>query len=207
MTRDDVDRLRFGPLASTTLHLCVDMQALFAGDTAWHTPWMRRILPNVERIARAHPAQTIFTRFVPAANAEAAPGRWRAYYERWADMTRDRLAPGMIDLMDPLGGLVPPAEVFDKTAYGPWLDGTLDRRLKARSVDTLVVTGGETDVCVLATVFGAVDLGYRTIVVSDALCSASDATHDDAKELLGRRFDVQVEMVSTDTLLDAWKPA
>jgi nicotinamidase-related amidase len=32
----------------------------------------------------------------------------------------------------------------------------------------LTVTGSETDVCVLATVLDAVDLGYRVIVVRDA---------------------------------------
>jgi hypothetical protein len=45
------------------------------------------------------------------------------------------------------------------------------------------VTGGETDVCVLATVLGAVDYGYRSIVLGDALCSASDADHDAMLEL------------------------
>ncbi len=41
-----------------------------------------------------------------------------------------------------------------------------------------MVSGSETDVCVLATVLDAVDLGYRVIVVRDAVCSSSDEGHD-----------------------------
>ena len=39
-------------------------------------------------------------------------------------------------------------------------------------------SGSETDVCVLATVLDAVDIGYRVIVVRDAICSSSDEGHD-----------------------------
>jgi nicotinamidase-related amidase len=46
------------------------------------------------------------------------------------------------------------------------------------SADGLIVTGSETDVCVLSTVMSAVDLGYRVILVRDAVCSSSDAGHE-----------------------------
>ncbi|HEY8612755.1 MAG TPA: cysteine hydrolase, partial [Roseomonas sp.] len=58
---------RLGPLTASCAHLCIDMQNLFAEGTEWHTPWMKRVLPVVERIAAAHPERTIFTRFIPAA--------------------------------------------------------------------------------------------------------------------------------------------
>lgn len=68
--------------------------------------------------------------------------------------------------------------MIDKPIYSPWPEGKLQAVLAARRIDTLVVTGGETDVCVLATVLGAIDIGYRVVLVIDALCSSSDATHD-----------------------------
>jgi nicotinamidase-related amidase len=34
--------------------------------------------------------------------------------------------------------------------------------------DAIVITGAETDVCVLAAVLGAVDFGYRVVVAEDA---------------------------------------
>ena len=199
------DALRFGPLGTTTIHLCVDMQNLFARETDWHTPWMERVLPNIERIAFAHAADTIFTRFIPASNAQAASGAWRRYYERWSSMTLDEMGPDMVELVPSLAELVPPAQVFDKTLYGPWLEGDLDHRLKSRGIDTLVVTGGETDVCVLAAVLGAVDLGYRTVLVIDALCSSSNETHDALMTLYHSRYGYQIETVTTDTVLDGWQ--
>jgi len=42
------------------------------------------------------------------------PGMWRAYYEKWWQMTRERLDPEMPDLLPILPRLVPPARVFDK---------------------------------------------------------------------------------------------
>ena len=49
----DQDGLRHGPLGDGCAYLCVDMQNIFAGDTERHTPWMRRVLPFVERLAEA----------------------------------------------------------------------------------------------------------------------------------------------------------
>ncbi len=205
MRTEKDDELRFGPLGQTAVHLCVDMQNLFARETDWHTPWMHRVLPNVERIARAHTAQTVFTRFIPVRNADEAQGAWRRYYERWSALTLDELDPDMIELVPSLAELVPPAQLFDKILYGPWIEGDLDRRLKDRGIDTLVVTGGETDVCVLATVLGAVDLGYRTVLVTDALCSSSDDTHDALMTLYRKRYGYQIETVTTDVALAGWE--
>jgi nicotinamidase-related amidase len=201
------DDLKLGPLTTRDIHLCVDMQRLFAEDTEWHTPWMERVLPNVLRIARAKPADTVFTRFIPARNASEATGTWVRYYERWENLTLDKLAPGLVDLVKPLADLVPPARLLDKRVYSPWMDPDLDRFLKARGCETLVVTGGETDVCVLASVLGAVDRGYRVVVVSDALCSSSDEVHDAAMALYHQRFGQQVETISTEAVLRQWPQA
>lgn len=70
--------------------------------------------------------------------------------------------------------------------------------------DTLVITGGETDVCVLATVLGAIDFGYRVVLVTDALCSSSDATHDALLTVYHQRFAQQVETVEMETVLSNW---
>ena len=72
-------------------------------------------------------------------------------------------------------------------------------------VDTLVITGSETDVCVLATVLGSVDRGYRVILGSDALCSVSDPMHDAALALYRERFSQQIETASIDEILENWR--
>ena len=66
------------------------------------------------------------------------------------------------------------------------------------------VTGSETDVCVLATVIGAVDHGYRVIVVTDAVCSSSDEGHDAMLKLYRERYSLQIEAVGSEAILSAW---
>ena len=198
------DRLRFGPPLEGDVHICVAMQRLFAEDTAWHTPRMERVLPKVLRVARAHPDRTMFTRFVPARTPDEASGTWVRYDERRALMTREHLGDDMVELVPELATLVPPATLLDEKVHSPWFEPDLHRRLRARGCQSVVISGGETDVCVLATVLGAVDRGYRVVIVADALCSSSDAIHDATLDLDTRRYGQQVETVTTEALLRGW---
>ena len=50
----------------------------------------------------------------------------------------------------------------------------------------------KTDVCVLAAVLGAMDLGYTVVLLSDAMRSGADGTQIAALVLLGDRFSVQL---------------
>lgn len=201
---NDDNGLRYGPLGETCIHLCVDMQRLFAEDTDWKMPWMARVLPNVRCLVEARADRTIFTRFIPAQRPGEGEGTWRRYYERWASMTLERLGSEMAQLVPDLAGFAPPAEVIDKTVYSPWVDNTLERRLRDRGADTLIVTGGETDVCVLGTVLGGVDRGYRMVIVTDALCSSSDETHDASLAVYHGRYGQQVETLTTEAVLQEW---
>jgi nicotinamidase-related amidase len=100
---------------------------------------------------------------------------------------------------------VPPAEVIDKPAYSAFAESPLAAFLFDRRVGTLVITGAETDVCVLATVLDAVDLGFRVIVVENALCSSSDAGHEALMTLYRTRFSVQIELIKAEDLWELWR--
>jgi nicotinamidase-related amidase len=197
--------LRFGGLTGTAVHLCVDMQRMFAEASDWHTPWMDRVLPNVVAIAERNPDQAVFTRFIPLRSADDGHGTWRRYYERWPRMTLEVLPPGLIDLVAELQVFTPPAWVIDKRLYSPWTVTELHPRLRQAGIDTLIVTGGETEVCVMATMIGAIDLGYRVVLVTDALCSSADETHDAMLRIYDSRFGMQVETAETAEILDAWR--
>jgi nicotinamidase-related amidase len=196
--------LPFGPLTDRTAHLCVDMQNVFAEETPWHTPWMARVLPVVTQIAERHPSQTVFTRFIPPERPDRMPGSWQRYYERWRELTLERIDPRLIELVPRLAALAPPAEVIDKRVYSPFSEPGLGDLLRRRRIDSLVITGAETDVCVLAAVLDAVDLGYRVVLATDALCSSSDATHDSLLTLYRKRFSQQIETASSETILACW---
>ena len=148
------DELRYGPPGETTVHLCVDMQRMFAERTDWKMPWLGRVLPNIRSIASAHPERTIFTRFIPARKPGQGVGTWRHYYDRWGSMTIDQVGPEMIELVPDLARFVPPARTFDKHVYSPWIGTDLHQQLRSSGFDTVIITGGETDVCVLATLLG-----------------------------------------------------
>ena len=146
--------LTFGVLPRRTVHLCIDMQRVFAEGTPWHTPWMTRVLPLVHRIVEAHPRQTVFTRFVPPVDAEAARGSWRRYYERWRALTLEHAGVGLFELVPELERFVPPAQVVDKQTYSPWGEPGFEEAMRRHRPDALVISGTETDVCVLAAVPG-----------------------------------------------------
>ena len=129
---------------------------------------------------------------------------WGRYYERWGSMTIEQLGPEMVGLVPHLAAFVPPARTFDKHVYSPWTGSDLHQQLRGAGIDTVIITGGETDVCVMATVLGAIDWGFRVILVTDALCSSADETHDAMMHIYMNRFGEQVETVTTQTLLDSW---
>jgi nicotinamidase-related amidase len=119
-------------------------------------------------------------------------------------MTIDQIGPEMVGLVPELAQFVPPARTFDKHVYSPWTGSDLHLQLRAAGIDTIIITGGEIDACVLATALGAIDWGFRVILITDALCSSADETHDSMMNVYMNRFGEQVECVTTDTLLDSW---
>ena len=194
-----------GRLTARTVHLCVAMQLLFSSAGPWPTPWMDRVLPLAAAIAAHHPERTVFTRFIPPQRPEEMPGMWRRYYERWRDVTRERLDPALLELMPALAALVPPAEVVDKRWYSAFAVPALVELLQRRDADGLILTGTETDVCVLATALGAVDHGYRVAIVEDAVCSSSDACHDALLTVYRERFTEQIDILRTEDVLRRWE--
>jgi nicotinamidase-related amidase len=135
------------------------------------------------------------------------PGTWQCYYEKWKDATLERLDPHWLDLMPPLARLVPPAAVIDKSRYSAFSESGLLHELIKRRVDALIVTGSETDVCVLATVLGAVDRGIRVILVRDAVCSSSDEGHEAMLRICHDRFSEQIETADAQEVLSVWTDA
>jgi nicotinamidase-related amidase len=58
---------------------------------------------------------------------------------------------------------------------------------------------------VLATVLDAVDLGYRVIVVRDAVCSSSDEGHDSLMKIYHQRYAEQIEVAEAATIMQYWE--
>jgi len=187
------------------VHLCIDMQNIFAPGGLWQTPWMERVLPAVAAVVSRYQTRTIFTRFITPQEPDDRPGQWRNYFTRWRQATRSHLPPTALDLLPELGRYVPPARLIDKPAYSAFSNPGLASLLIEKGVGTVVVTGAETDVCVLSTVLSAVDLGFRVVIVEDGLCSSSDVGHDALMTMYRTRFHGQVDLVTAAELVEFWR--
>jgi nicotinamidase-related amidase len=155
-------------------------------------------------MASRYPERTVFTRFITPNRSDDMPGMWQRYYRKWKETTREYLDPALLELLPPLAQLCPPATVIDKTRYSAFAEPDLLSHLRAREADGLIISGSETDVCVLATVLGAVDLGYRVIVARDAVCSSSDAGHEASMQVYHQRYAEQIEVADVSTILTRW---
>jgi nicotinamidase-related amidase len=76
-----------------------------------------------------------------------------------------------------------------KYRWSAFFQTYLDLALRARKIDTLLVSGGSTDVGLAATVFAARDLDYNLVIVRDACASVHDQrAHDTLMDLMFPRM-------------------
>jgi nicotinamidase-related amidase len=181
-------------------HIVIDMQRLFAEETVWHTPVIADLLPNVLRLAEIFDGRTLFAKFMVPLAPHHANGRWQVYYERWSMLTTQTMDPAMQDLIAPLAALATPKTTIEKATYSIFGAAGFEQSLRETGVDTLVFSGVETDVCVLASLFDAVDAGFHVIVASDAVGSSDMQSHAAILRHVLPRMPDQIEVLSTDAI-------
>ena len=107
---------------------------------------------------------------------------------------------------DVLADLEPEPEDYYivKYRWSAFFQTYLDLALRTRGIDTLIVSGGSTDVGVTSTLYSGRDLDYNMIVVSDACGTSHDQrAHDTLMDLVFPRMsrvrttDQVIEMINT----------
>jgi len=83
----------------------------------------------------------------------------------WEAQVIDELKPQPQDYMIP------------KFRWSAFHQTYLDLALRSRNIDTLVISGGSTDVGVASTAYAARDLDYNLVIVSDACTSPEQDNH------------------------------
>jgi ureidoacrylate peracid hydrolase len=70
-------------------------------------------------------------------------------------------------------------EIVRKYRYSAFIQGSSDlpERLRARGLDTVLITGTVTNVCCESSARDAMMLNFRTVMVSDGCAAATDAEH------------------------------
>lgn len=82
--------------------------------------------------------------------------------------------------------------VIPKRRYDAFFQTDLDLTLRELGVDTLIVVGADTNICVLQTLAGAYFRAYKTIVAADATATFLIGTQEYGLEYFSRCYDSRV---------------
>lgn len=182
-------------LSARALLLVVDVQRVAAPGGPWELSGLDAIVPNVQRLLDAFDARSVLTRHRLDGDG---PGTWRTFARRWAALDEN---PSWWELYPPLS--VPDgASVVDKTTYNAFHVAPVQAAVETGRCDELVLAGCETDCCIAATMFAAVDAGVGVTLVADA-CTAPDPTGHEAVLASAARLPEQVRILSTSQVLAA----
>ncbi|TFH25190.1 MAG: cysteine hydrolase [Myxococcales bacterium] len=207
---------------ATTALLVIDMQRYFVRpdcglgrllgqlDPVETKRYIRQVrdvvIPNIQKLLeafRAHGSTVAFTEF----GSYSADGRdmplWaRNHNALGRQVVAEAVYPPFDDAscrvdesLEPL----PTEIVVRKNTSGPCNSTKLDHVLRVSGIESVVVAGVATDVCVAQTTREFGDRDFRAIVVEDAAATPiSDQTHASALETIGRTFG---EVITTDTVV------
>jgi biuret amidohydrolase len=206
--------------SASTVLLVIDMQRDFldprgyAAQAGLDISRLRKTVAPVQALlsaARASSMRVIFTREGHRADLSDCPP---------VKLARSRAAGAEIGSAGPLGRLLVRGEyghdmidemhvaanetVIDKPGYSAFHQTDLDQILRSSGIDTLIVCGVTTEVCVHSSVRAATDLGYTCITVSDA-CAASEPTlQQPALEMMKVEGGIFGTVTDSVSLLARW---
>lgn len=180
-----------------TALVVVDVVPFFVRESAY----VRGIVPRVNALAAALRSAGGTVAWVVPGHVSPTPRDREFFGDEVAESyarsggtgpVRSRLADGL----DVLAGDL----AVEKTARGAWTPGSSDLPglLADRLVDTVIVTGTVTNVCVEDTVRGASAGGLRVILVADACAAMRDQDHNATLHVVYRSYG---DVRSTDDVL------
>ena len=192
------------PLGTDTVHVVIDMQRLFDEETGWRVPDLVALLPPIARLIEHRPARALYARFITPGSIGEAKGAWQSYYRQWPQVIRDRLPAGIFDLVKPLARHAAPNQQFDKEGFSAFSGPSFPGMLRDLGASTLVLSGVETDVCVLSTALEAIERGLRVVIATDAVASSSPAGHRATLDHVLPRFEHMLDLAPSADIIAAW---
>lgn len=216
---DRVTKLRgklhaFDELAGPqTALLVVDLQNVFmVPPYPTEIPLARELVPNVNKLAKATRDAGGVVVWIQMTHDESDEKTWSVFYDNVSSSARRRdglkgLARGTHgqELYDGLDVL--PADLkVEKNRFSAFIQGSsdLDKLLKDRGIDTVLVTGTVTNTCCESTARDAMMLNYKTVMVSDANAAVTDDEHN---ATLGNILRIFGDVMSTDEVVERLVPA
>ncbi|RYB05203.1 cysteine hydrolase family protein [Lichenibacterium ramalinae] len=168
-------------------HVVVDLQVGFVAEGApVEVPMTREIFGAVNAVSRAVRAAggtNVFLRYTCDAREDMP---WTVWFDNY--MTPERRATMQLAFARgaPYWQLAPELDVapgdllVDKTRFSALIPGTcdMDAQLKARGIDTLIISGTLTNCCCESTARDALQMGYNVIFLTDSNAALSDEEHN-----------------------------
>jgi biuret amidohydrolase len=171
-------------------------EKLSPGSSAGYLERVREIvLPSIQKLLHAFRAvgsPVVFT----AIGSEAGDGRelpaWLRSFDKLGLATLGKRVwppvggPGweIDEALKPMPGEI----VLNKHSAGTFATTDLEQLFRQRQIESVVVTGVSSDVCVATTAREAVDRGFKTIMVSDACTTLSETMHRASLETFNIAF-------------------
>jgi len=197
--------------AGRTALVVVDMQNYFcAQGFPAEVPLSREIVQNINRMVKTLRAAGGAVVWIQT-TAVGALEHWANFQTRMLtpDRQKERLA-GLDEASDGFK-VFPELEVLPgdmrvkKVKYSAFMPGSsdIDARLKARGIDTVMITGTATNVCCESTARDAMLLDYKVIMLSDGNATLTDEEHAGALNTFMMFFG---DVMSTDEAITRLAP-
>jgi nicotinamidase-related amidase len=147
-------------------------------------PMAVRVVPAVNRLAAALRQAGGMVYWIRNTFDARCETEWSVMQEMATPEARARRAASMGEgtvgnALWPGLDVRPEDEVVRKYRYSAFIQGSSDlpRRLRARGLDTVLVTGTVTSVCCESSARDAMTLNFRTVMVSDGCAAMTDEEH------------------------------
>jgi nicotinamidase-related amidase len=142
------------------------------------------VLPNIKRLQECFRAQQLPIIYTATGTCTGdgrdLPGWLKDFDQLGLTVLGERIWPPTNDpswQIDHSVAPLPGELVLSKTSSGPLNSTKLDQTLHNMGIDSLVVTGLTTDVCVTQTARETADRGFQVIVAEDACTTLSEEMH------------------------------
>lgn len=149
------------------------------------------VIPNVQRLLERARQRGLFIVFTKAGSLRPDGADLPRWMRRHIEMSGAAVYPPFSDPSCRVDDSLAPRPgelIIQKTTSGPLNSTKLDQTLRVLGIDTVIVTGVVTDVCVAQTAREFGDRDFNAIVVEDACASTNDALHKAALETIAGTF-------------------
>ncbi len=194
-----------------TALVVVDMQNAFMLPSVAHAPCLmaQEIVPNINRLAQAVRDTGGAVVWIKTAYTDETLKDWSTLYDMLGSRGTSRRAEALArgskgyEIWPELDVRADDITV-EKNRYSAFIQGSSDLAgvLRARGLDTVLITGTVTNVCCESTARDAMMLNFKTVMITDGNAAVTDEDHN--ASLIGF-YLIFGDIMSTDFAIECLK--